>query len=232
MPRKYARRRRPRKNIRKRRYIRRKKNTSTFALVKNPTIVPDRLATKIKYATQFSLIDGTGGLTTSYVFRGNSAYDPDYTGVGSQPVGYDEWSAFYGKYKVNASSIRLVFMSQSNSSPTANIMLSCTPTIDLTVTDPVQLSLNPYTRTRFIATANGNAGVVHIKNYMASKKVFGDKTANDEDYEATISGNPFNQWFWKILAQSVDQSSTINVQVFATITYYIEFSDRRQLNFS
>lgn len=43
------------------------------------------------------------------VFRANSIYDPDYSGVGSQPYGYDQMAALYGKYDVLSSTINVIW---------------------------------------------------------------------------------------------------------------------------
>jgi len=37
---------------------------------------------KLTYSTQIALTQSVGGTPTYYLFRANSLYDPDYTGVG------------------------------------------------------------------------------------------------------------------------------------------------------
>jgi hypothetical protein len=45
--------------------------------------------------------------------RLNSLHDPDYTGVGHQPYGYDQVTAIYQKYKVYSVTIEVMFWQQS-----------------------------------------------------------------------------------------------------------------------
>jgi len=45
-------------------------------------------------------VTSTGGALGTYVFRANSCYDPDYTGAGHQPMGWDEMSSLYKHYVV------------------------------------------------------------------------------------------------------------------------------------
>ncbi len=43
----------------------------------------------------------------SRLVRLNSLYDPDLSGVGSQPVGFDQWSAFYNRYRVISTNVQI-----------------------------------------------------------------------------------------------------------------------------
>lgn len=42
-----------------------------------------------------------------YAFRANGIYDPDFTGTGHQPMGYDQWNQFYKRYIVIGSRCRV-----------------------------------------------------------------------------------------------------------------------------
>lgn len=45
---------------------------------------------------------GLGALGVfDYRFNLNSIFDPDNTGGGHQPLGHDQWNAFYGRYRVD-----------------------------------------------------------------------------------------------------------------------------------
>jgi len=60
---------------------------------------PETKLVKHKY---FGIVDvpaaAASGLTTQYVFRAHSTYDPDYTGTGHQPMYRDEMAAIYNRY--------------------------------------------------------------------------------------------------------------------------------------
>jgi hypothetical protein len=42
------------------------------------------------------------GVLAKYQFRLNSCFDPDFTGTGHQPMGFDQWAAYYNHYVVES----------------------------------------------------------------------------------------------------------------------------------
>ncbi len=65
------------------------------------SIFPDTLRRTLKYCSSKSYTTGTSGIVGSTnTFRLNGLHDPDTTGVGHQPYGYDQITPFYGVYTV------------------------------------------------------------------------------------------------------------------------------------
>lgn len=93
---------------RRRRVTRRRVNIRTRALAGLPT---SRLI-KFRYVSN-GILDAPIGTTATHVYRINSIHDPDFTGIGHQPLGHDEWSAFYEKYCVQGAKITCSFWSTS-----------------------------------------------------------------------------------------------------------------------
>lgn len=64
--------------------------------------LPPTLFTKMRYSHQVILYADnlTGRTGSEYAFRMNSLYDPDFTGTGHQPVGFDQLAAIYKIYRV------------------------------------------------------------------------------------------------------------------------------------
>lgn len=86
---------------------------------------PQALFTKFTYSDRFALSSSTGIIATN-VFNLNSLYDPDATGAGHQPRGYDALlgadnsGAPYNRYVVYGCKIFIRFVSGSNSSTTGS----------------------------------------------------------------------------------------------------------------
>lgn len=202
---------------------------SSVAVVRN--IVADRTLTRLKYTAGISLT--SSGVAGSYVFRGNSIFDPDLTAGGSQPTGMDEWANFYSSYRVIGSSVKLVARS-GQSDPATDFTLLCVQAGLDTITDSNYADMvgDPYTRSRMIAptTAGYDSTLSH---YMTTRKMFGLSKGQDKDadYQAAVTANPAKVWYWHLLSDdilsgAVDQ----NVKVFVTITYYVEFMNRKHLD--
>jgi len=74
--------RRVRKAMKK--YRRKQRNQELGMVNKSLQPIPNRYICKMKYATHVNTT-----ATGAYVFRINSLFDPDNTGIGHQPYGYD-----------------------------------------------------------------------------------------------------------------------------------------------
>ena len=64
-----------------------------------------------RYFSQAITLDPSlGGTPVGYIFSANGLYDPDITGVGHQPVGFDQMGQMFDHYTVIAAKIRVDFM--------------------------------------------------------------------------------------------------------------------------
>ena len=63
---------------------------------------------KMRYVEEFELNPGLGSVA-SYVFRANGLYDPNYTGAGHQPYGFDQWMTYYNQFTVLGSKMKAIF---------------------------------------------------------------------------------------------------------------------------
>jgi len=61
---------------------------------------------RLRYCEHVVLNAGTGGIA-EYVFRINSLFDPDFTGTGHQPMGFDQFGAFYSRYVVIGAKVNI-----------------------------------------------------------------------------------------------------------------------------
>lgn len=79
-------------------------------------IFPVVVTKKLRYSTTFQLTC-TAGATATYVFRANDLFDPDYTGTGHQPMGFDQMILFYNHFVVTSAKIKATVRNKTNTSP-------------------------------------------------------------------------------------------------------------------
>lgn len=223
----YTRRRRY-NNRRKRTYKRR--NKPYTKIVKQPTGVPDRTITKLKYATFIQMSDLFGGVGAAYVFRANSIWDPDLSGTGALPVGHVEWSQFYNYYRVNGASISVRLAAIESQPLPGNVIVACncatTPFVTPGVRDALTLIQEPNTVHRIITTNTGSQSTVLMKKYISMKKLFGRNDLSTDEFKALFTANPIDQAYFNLEAQALNGAATFTFQLLVTITYYVEFSER------
>ena len=68
----------------------------------------------MRYHSQVVLATGEIGQPASHVFSANGMFDPDITGVGHQPRGFDEVMALFDHYTVISSTMSATFLSVLN----------------------------------------------------------------------------------------------------------------------
>lgn len=200
MPKDYKKKRSSRKI---RRYKRRK--TSTM-YAKKPSLVADRFFTSLKYSQMVAF--SSAGVNTQ-TFRGNSLFDPDFTGAGHQPRGFDQLAVLYTRYKVHASTMKCRISNDSS----VPLVVTITPSI-LSAVVPINLPTIAeiaYSKT-ILVPATGGTNVGFLMSSMMTKVIRGEKIL-DDDYSALITANPAKQWFWVISMAATDAATTINCNI-------------------
>lgn len=61
----------------------------------------------LRYATNIQLNPGLGDVPATWTFAANGLFDPDITGVGHQPLGFDQMMTFFHNYTVLNCRIRV-----------------------------------------------------------------------------------------------------------------------------
>lgn len=206
----------------------------TFTVARGPSGFPDAIFVKLKY-TQRLAQTHAAGVGAEQVFRGNSIFDPDLTGGGHQPYGFDQWSNFYSYYTVYGSSCKVQLI------PTTSTFLgydcAVVPSLDSTIisTSPdTPIEEMPYSKYRIVA-AYAVGTIPAIKSYMSTAKIFGAEPVavkTEDNYSSTVGNNPANVWYWNIITQPSDLTTANANNLLVTITYYVQFSARKEIGSS
>jgi hypothetical protein len=168
------------------------------------------------------------GYTQSYAFRGNGPFDPNATGTGSQPVGYDELSTFYNKYFVIGARIIITFINNSVV-PIQMALVAVNSTSTITSYDDAMLYPGRKTK-MFDGYTRGGNSYGTLTATQRSLSVLG--RSYDDQFSADVTANPSSQWYFMILFQTADQATSLSGELQVQIYYDAMFFSRKFVGLS
>jgi len=169
---------------------------------------PQSLRTTLRYK-EAVLLDPTAGQFKTYLFKTNDLYDPNYTGTGHQPMGYDQLAAVYSHYAVTSSRIKVTQIT-SPANPTVFGVL---------VTDNNGSSgpwpavcEQPASNVSYLAPPQGSATKMVVRHKWDLAKATGVRDAMDSGYSSVVGSSPSDCQYYIVFLQAMDQSTDIAAQ--------------------
>ncbi len=186
-----------------------------FGNVKNSPLPTSFKCTMI-YASTFPLNVGAGGVPAVRVFSANGLFDPDITGVGHQPRGFDQLMALYDHYTVIGSKCEALFSADEAANPLCfGIALMDGPTTSADADNYLEEPFNAMG----IATPGGNQ--VKLLQKFSPKFLGYKNPMSVEELEGTDSANPAEQAYYQVYAFSPSATDEGNVHFVCRITYQV-----------
>lgn len=185
------------------------------------------LKVNLKYSESISLNPGIG-TGVSYVFSANGLFDPNITGGGHQPVGFDQYMTLYELYTVTASMIKVTFINTDTAN--AQLVLVCNRDLSTTDADPRVYLENGATVWDIIGRAGAGNDIKTIRKAMDLRQFSNNKDIMSEDnYAGTNATNPQEEQYYIVSACSTDLTTdTGSITAFVEITYETYFRQPRQ----
>lgn len=186
-------------------------------------IVPDHFFTHMKYAEQ-SVFIVPAAVSGAYVYAGNDIFDPNVTGTGHQPMGFDQLMALYKRFRVHSSRITVELVYQ-----TTGFMYSVTPSQSSTTpTNFNDSEESPYAK--WIVAFSGVGYRVKVENDISTIEITGIQSiSQDDQFAGTSTASPGRLWYWVIHGQSYDGVATGSLRVNVCLEYDVELYDRVNL---
>ncbi len=218
-------RRKPRRKTRRHKK-RNGKNSRLKALVnRGPSLFPDKYICKLRYSDTKDL---AGAGVQQHVYRSNSLFDPDLTGAGHQPMGFDELNNFYNFYTVTAFKTACTFI---NEGPT-----ECAVAITPTNTSPTFNNINQVkeiSRSRYtiLNAADSGGSIRKLSHYFKNNVIAGvtsSKYNSEENYSSIFGDNPSQQVFCSYTAEEAG-AGTCDVKVEIDCIFYCTFYDPKNI---
>jgi hypothetical protein len=188
--------------------------------------IPNEFAVSLYYA---QVNDYTSGLSQSQIFRGNDLYDPDFSGAGSQPLGFDEYMALYQNFRVVRSHCEMSVCSNAGG---IGILASLVPLLTTTAYGSQAGAIaNPFAKYELVGNATG-MNKCKISHTFDTHAIYGLKknvVDYDDGFWGTSSSSPAKQWFWRIELGTANGTQSCNSDLVVRIRYDVIFFNRTQL---
>lgn len=192
------------------------------------TTSPQSVCVTLPYS-EIVQITTIAGAANQYVWNGNNIFDPNNSGTGHQPFGYDQWCNFYERYSVYGSSINVEFISTSQTSPPDGYTCSTVlvPMADLTSGfTPEQASELPHAKHKIVNVYNVDGKKNALRGYCSTAKVMGvsNQTVDSDDaFSAATNTSPARQWYWTVICTNMLSNGSITYNIRIDMKFYVKF---------
>jgi len=173
------------------------------------------------------LITSGSGALSYYTWSCNSLYDPNVTGIGHQPMYFDQLSALYDHYVVIGSRIKIIVTPANNLQPNAIVGAFVNDDSNVTGTTGSLLE-NSLVKWRNIPNASTQATVFNLK--WSAKKYFGGSIMSDPSLRGTSTSSPTEQSMFTVFLDSTYAGgSAANYNISAVIEYITVWKELREI---
>lgn len=185
--------------------------------------VPNAYITRMGFYGNYNIQEvaaGTGAFTT---FALTNLYDPDYTGVGTQPISFDQWSTLYARFRVVSVRMELWVVNNTNVVTETGWVASTAPILPATINAwPCQrvsgsrpLSIN----------TGGQATCVFNKVFKPWELMSLTKAQymSEADYSHTSSAGPSRNCYLNVWC--IGMAGLANIRAGLRLFYDVELSE-------
>lgn len=185
---------------------------------------------QLYYEHQLAL-NSTGGILSRYVFSANGVYDPNITGTGHQPMGFDQMMLFYEQAVCFRSRIRVNFACASATDGRVAIGLFPDTSAPASVSEFME---NGLVVTDVVNGTGANASVHHFKSLELTcdvAKYFGrskKELISSPEFYCTTAANPTEQVYFQVCQWNPSAATDINSFFDVIISYDVYYYEPRK----
>lgn len=172
---------------------------------------PKSIHIKFPWVWKGSITEGAAGLGADQVYRANSLFDPDFTGVGDQPMGFDQWTALFGVFRVESCRYSVTFTNANTSPclvgvlPSTNAALSSQSTSWMSARGVRSTTLGAITGGRNVVNFTGNIKPWTLQDCTRAQYM------DDPNSAGTPAGNPGRVVYLHVFCIGYGTVASVNV---------------------
>jgi len=231
-----------RKNLRRRKGVKINANSATHPtrstaqsdLAFSTPLFPARFRKVLRYCdVGYTFASGAAGIGGNYFFSANGLFDPDITGAGHQPMGWDQMMLMYEQATCVSSKITVNAINGSAAGVYGGFGLYLSPDA-VSITSVARLMENGYLKYRTMTPINtqGSRQVLSldcdVSAYFGLNKNKRSLVGDVELY-STSAANPIEQVYFVVLAFDPTAANVVTLYFDVNIEYEVIFWEPRKL---
>lgn len=175
-----------------------------------------------------TVVEGAAGAGGQQWYRINGAQDPDQSGTGPTPLGFNEYATLYTMYRVLAMRIQVVASGVTTATPAlATVTLMPNPRQVTAPADPATWGAEylAVSKPIVLGTTGGNNTVTLDKTYYPWEVLRIPKSTYmaDMDYASLVTTLPVKQQYLMLGINSVGSAVAGTLSTTVVISYLVEF---------
>lgn len=183
---------------------------------------PLRLRNTLRYHSEVQVITDAIGFS-GYVFSANGLYDPDITGVGHQPMYFDQLTAIYNHYTVQASKCKITVV---RSGVGGHDVQGALYLDDDGVSGATNFNTVAERTGAVVWSCSPPNSLASRTKYFNTQRVFGGNGVDNTQLRGSASSNPAEGHFF-VFACEGPSVSTVNIAV--EIEYDVIWSELKSI---
>lgn len=186
---------------------------------------------RMKYCENAISLNPTVSGAASYVFSANGLYDPNISGVGHQPSGFDEMMTMYDHYTVIGAKITCTFV---NTDTTYTQQVAIVARDSATPNSDIRESIEAGTCVHSVLSPDGNdrATQTLVYNLNPNKFLGRSKPLSDPDLKGNVAANPTEQVYFHIMADPGNSNDSSIVGATVLIEYTAILHEPKEVGLS
>lgn len=185
------------------------------------------MRTKLKYSTDYTWATT---LAFDQQYRLNSLFDPDFTGVGTQPTGFDQLSALYEKYRVWSCRYTIKFL-ERNTTGSKIVIVPSNSSSSFSSSQNAAMAL-PWAQFGLCNTYSNQLKFTQKVDLALLNGRTHQQYIDDDTTGAAINTNPSEVLNLHVILNSIDGGSNSNGCLLIVLEYDVEFYDPIMLSAS
>lgn len=169
----------------------------------------------LPYGETFRMTEAAASVGAYKTFSLNSLYDPNFTGTGVQPLGFDQYAQLYTRYRVHSVRIEVSFANITSASQPLNVGFYCSAQSTLPGTT-YSWYLLPGAKFCQLSPMTGGRDTVTLSAKVNPWSVLGitrSEYLDDMDFSGAMTSNPVRMPFLQIWVRGEAVAGTGEITV-------------------